>query len=166
MPDAVRALTQDAVVHYQNLKTTPSILRFLITQARVKPIAVLELFSLKAVRSWYGSESHRFEKAVAIIQLCYLPFVVLGLRRAWKGSRKQRNFVIVALGIVVYFWAMTVFTALPLLRYMVPAVSLLIICAATVLPISNSLSSHAPDSYSSIDPFSCRKSIKTTKAEL
>ncbi len=142
MPKAAHALAHDAVAQYQDLKTTSSIAHFLITQARERPKSVVELFAFKAVRSWYGSESHRFEKAVAIIQLCYLPFVVLGVRRAWKGGHKQRNFVIVALGIVVYFWAMTVFTALPILRYMVPAVSLLIICAASILDFSNGLSSH------------------------
>jgi hypothetical protein len=138
MPEAVHALAQDAVAQYQDLKTTSSIAHFLITQARERPLSVVELFVVKAIRSWYGSESHSFEKAILIIQLCYLPFVIFGARRAWKGGRKQRNFVIVAVGIVTYFWAMTVFTALPILRYIVPAISLLIICAASA---SNCLAS-------------------------
>jgi hypothetical protein len=136
MPAGVHALIQDAVIHYQNLKTTSSIVHFLITQLQERPISVIELFLLKAVRSWYGSESHSFERAVATIQLCYLPFVLLGVRRAWRGNHRQRNYVVVALGIVLYFWAMTVFTALPILRYMVPAVSVLLICGASVVDIS------------------------------
>jgi 4-amino-4-deoxy-L-arabinose transferase-like glycosyltransferase len=133
MPEAVRALTHDAVVHYQNLKTTNSIARFLINQARERPIALIELFSLKAVRSWYSSESHSFEGTVAMIQLCYLPLVAFGIRTAWRERRQQRNFVLVTLGVLLYFWAMTVFTALPILRYIVPAISLLLLCAAAVL---------------------------------
>jgi hypothetical protein len=133
MPEAVRALTHDAVVHYENLKTTNSIARFLITQGRERPIALIELFSLKAVRSWYSSESHSFEGTVAMIQFCYLPFVAFGIRTAWRQRCPQRNFVLVASGVLLYFWAMTVFTALPILRYMVPAISLLLVCAATCL---------------------------------
>ena len=42
----------------------------------------------------------------------------------------QRNFVLVTLSILFYFWAMTVVTALPIVRYLVPSFSLLLICAA------------------------------------
>jgi len=136
MPAPVHVLVQDAVTHYQNLKTTSNIVHFIITQVQERPISVIELFLLKAVRSWYGSESHSFEKAVAIIQLCYLPLVVLGVRRTWGGSREQRVFLVVTMGIVMYFWAMTVFTAMALLRYMIPGISVLSVCAANVIGIS------------------------------
>ncbi len=132
MPGPVRVLTQDAVAHYPSLKTTSSIARFLLARAQSQPVSVIELFLLKAIRSWYGSESQGFEGAVAVIQLCYIPLVILGLRKALRGGRAQRNFVLVTLSIFFYFWAMTVVTALPIVRYLVPSFSLLLICAAAV----------------------------------
>lgn len=136
MPEGVRALTQDAIAHYPNLKSTSSIMRFFITYASENPTSVIELILLKAGRSWYGSESHSFENTILLTQLCYLPFVASGLRRSWLCGPRQRNLVIAAMGVVLYFWAMIVFTALPILRYMIPPVSLLLLCAATIPDIS------------------------------
>jgi 4-amino-4-deoxy-L-arabinose transferase-like glycosyltransferase len=130
MPQDVRALTQDAIQHYRDLKTTGSIARFLIAKIREEPGAVAQFFLLKAVRSWYGSESGTFEKGVVVIQLLYLPFVILGAREMSRGGRQHRNFLLIVAAIVLYFWAITTFTSLPDLRYLVPAMSLVAIVAA------------------------------------
>lgn len=133
MPKSVQLLTENAITHYKQLKTTTSIAHFLIAQLREQPRAVIQLFLLKAARSWYGNESHRFEGWVAAIQLLYLPFVLLGMRIVWKGGRQQRNFLLVAIGVALYFWAMTTLTALALLRYMVPALNILMVLVAVAL---------------------------------
>jgi 4-amino-4-deoxy-L-arabinose transferase-like glycosyltransferase len=130
MPQNVRALTQDAVEHYKDLKTTASIANFVIAKIREEPRAVAQLLLIKAGRSWYGSESHAFEKWVVVIQLLYLPFVIFGVREVSKGDRQQRNFLLTTAAIVMYFWALTTFAALPELRYLVPAMSLIMIIAA------------------------------------
>lgn len=130
MPQDVRALTKDAVEHYKDLKTTGSIANFLITKAREEPIVVAEFFLIKAARSWYGNESHTFEMWVLVIQLLYLPFLIFGAREMSRGDRQQRNFLLVVTAITLYFWAMTTLTALPELRYLVPALSLVMIVAA------------------------------------
>jgi hypothetical protein len=130
IPQDVRALTQDAVGHYKELKTTGSISKFLITKAREEPTVVAQLFLIKAARSWYGSESHAFEKWVLVIQLLYLPFVIFGAREMLSGDGQQRNFLLTVTAITLYFWAITTLTALPDLRYLVPAVSLVMIVAA------------------------------------
>src|SRR5437870_5614224 len=133
MPESVRTLTEDAVAHAKQLRTTTSIANFMVAQIREKPEAVVRLFLLKAVRSWYGSESHTRETWVVVIQLFYLPFVVFGVGTVWRGGRQQKNFLLVAMAITLYFWTMTAITALAILRYMVPVVSLLMVFAAVAL---------------------------------
>jgi len=133
MPESVRTLTEDAVAHAKQLRTTTSIANFMVVQIRERPESVIKLFLLKAVRSWYSNESRTLEKWVAVIQLFYLPFVIFGMRIVWRGGRQHKNFLLVAMGITLYFWMMTVITALPILRYMVPTVSLLMVFAAAAL---------------------------------
>jgi 4-amino-4-deoxy-L-arabinose transferase-like glycosyltransferase len=130
MPKNVRALTQDAVDHYRDLKTTRSIAKFLIAKIREEPIVVAQLFLIKAARSWYGNESHTFEKWVVVIQFFYLPFVLYGARKMFMGDHQHRNFLLIVAAMVLYFWAMATLTALPELRYLVPAMSLVMIVAA------------------------------------
>jgi hypothetical protein len=134
MPQSVRALTQDAVEHYKDLKTTGSIANFLIVKIREEPKVVAQLFTIKAARSWYGNESHAFEKWVVLIQLLYLPFVVFGVREMSRSkTARHRNFLLIVAAITLYFWAITTFTILPELRYLVPAMSFVMIIAAVAL---------------------------------
>lgn len=130
MPQDVRALTRDAVEHYKDLKTTSSIANFLLAKAREEPAVVAQFFLMKAARSWYGNESRTSEKWVFVIQLFYLPFVIFGAREVLRGDRQQRNFLLIVTAITLYFWAMTTLISLPLLRYLVPAISLVMIIAS------------------------------------
>lgn len=130
MPQNVLALTQDAVEHYKDLKTTGSIANFVIAKIRKDPKVVAQLLVIKAARSWYGNESHAFEKWVVVIQLLYLPFVIFGVREMSRGGRQHTNFLLIVAAIALYFWAMTTLTALPELRYLVPAMSFVMIIAA------------------------------------
>ncbi len=135
MPQDVRALTRDAVEHYKELKTTSSIAKFLLAKARKEPGVVVRLFLVKTARSWYGNESHTSEKWVFVIQLLYLPFVISGVREMSRGDRQQRNFLLIVATVTLYFWAVTTFVALPLLRYLVPAISLVTIVAAVAFDV-------------------------------
>lgn len=130
LPSRVQALTKDAVAHYYELKTTSSLARFMLRKAKEEPGTLAELFLIKAGRSWYGSESHAFEKWVLLIQMVYVPFLILGAHELWRRDRRQRNFLLFVIGVTVYFWSITTLTALPDLRYLVPTVSLTMIIAA------------------------------------
>ncbi len=92
MPNDARALTQDAVDNYKDLKTTGNIVNFLGAKIREQPKAVLELLLIKAARSWYGNESHTFEKWIVVIQLLYLPLVLFGMRKMWSGRPPAQEF--------------------------------------------------------------------------
>jgi hypothetical protein len=86
----------------------------------------MKLLLLKLARSWYGTDSQRFEKPTLFIQLAYLALVAWGIWSAWKPGGLDRVFLIGALLIVGYFWGMT-FMALSILRYMVPVIALLFV---------------------------------------
>jgi hypothetical protein len=131
LPEGARALVRDAASHYPQLKSTSSIAHFMLTKVRQTPTAILELLLVKAARSWFGNESHTLERWVAIIQLFYLPFLLLGTRTVWKyGDAPQKNFALLAIVITAYFWIMTTVTAEAILRYMVPVTCLLVVFVA------------------------------------
>jgi hypothetical protein len=93
------------------------------------------LFLTKAAVSWYGNDSHHHERWALLIQLFYLPFFILGAWLARGGGRQYRNFLFIACGVTLYYWAMTTFVALPIVRYMVPAISLLMVLAGNALDV-------------------------------
>jgi hypothetical protein len=131
LPEGARALVADAVTHYPQLKSTSSIAHFVLNKVHYNPGAVLELLLVKAVRSWFGNESRTLERWIAIIQLLYLPFLLLGVRTVWTyGDDHQKNFALLAIAITAYFWIMTMVTAEALLRYMVPDICLLVVFVA------------------------------------
>jgi hypothetical protein len=131
LPDGARALVRDAATHHLQLKSTSSIAHFILTKVHQTPTAILELLLVKAARSWFGNESHRLERWIAIIQLLYLPFLLLGTRTVWKyGDARQKNFALLAIVITAYFWIMTTVAGEAILRYMVPVTCLLVVFVA------------------------------------
>jgi hypothetical protein len=54
---------------------------------RLCGLAIVELFALKALRSWYGNETQAQERLIAIIQICYFPFVIYGLMLLKRGCK-------------------------------------------------------------------------------
>src|SRR5438874_3145531 len=131
LPEGARALVVDAATHYPQLKSTRSIAHFILTKMCETPTAVLELLLVKAARSWFGNESHTQERWIAIIQVLYLPLLLLGIRIVWKyGNAPQKNFALHTIALTAYFWTMTTVTAEAILRYMVPVTCFLIIFVA------------------------------------
>jgi 4-amino-4-deoxy-L-arabinose transferase-like glycosyltransferase len=148
MPKAARTLVADAAAHYPQLKSTSSIRRFVLTKVRESPGAVLELLLVKAGRSWFGNESHTFERWIAIVQLFYLPFIILGGRSVWKhGGTQQKWFFVVSITMILYFWMMTTLVVFAILRYMVPVVCLLMVLVAVSLQVLATSVFHTKSGY-------------------
>jgi hypothetical protein len=97
---------------------------------REEPLTVSSLFLIKAVQSWYCNDSHTHEKWTALIQLVYIPLFVVGVALARLGNRQEKNFFLIAVGVTFYYWAMTTFVAVAIVRYMVPPIGLLMVLAA------------------------------------
>ena len=129
LPDDVRSVARDVAMHADQFTNSKRVVQFLGMEAREKPVAVVHLFLIKAIRSWYGNDSHTHEKWIVLVQFLYLPVILLGGRLAWNADIQRRNFLLVAGTVTLYYWAMTTIVALAIVRYMLPASALLMILA-------------------------------------
>jgi hypothetical protein len=126
VPEDVAALMRDILVHSDEMRSLDGIVSFLTEQLRVQPLTVAKLFTLKAVRSWYGIDSGRFEIPIMLIQTFYLVLILWGSGVAWRRGGITKQLAISIWFLVLYFWAMTML-ALSILRYMVPVIGLLFV---------------------------------------
>jgi hypothetical protein len=124
VPADVRTLQTDISGQYKKLQTLGNVATLLAEELRRHPGAVLKLFLIKAVRSWYGTDSHRFETPVLLIQGLYLALILWGTGVVWKMGRITKKLVLGIWLIVFYFWGMNIIST-TLLRYMVPIMGLL-----------------------------------------
>jgi 4-amino-4-deoxy-L-arabinose transferase-like glycosyltransferase len=93
------------------------------------PGAFSKLILLKALRSWYATDSARYENLILPIQLVYLGLILWGLIAAWRSRGRPRLYASFVVLTSLYFWLATT-SALSILRYMMPAMCLLM----TIIP--------------------------------
>lgn len=121
MPASVLALSLDIEAHRSEIRGPLDAAAFLADRASEQPLAVLGLGAVKAARSWYGTESTRFEGALLALQLPLLILAVVGLVRLGRVQPGAAGLIVL---IVFYFWGMSILV-LSIVRYMVPAMALL-----------------------------------------
>jgi hypothetical protein len=126
VPSAAANLMQRMSGHLRDLQTTGRIFQYLAAEFRQDPVPVLELYSLKIARTWYGTESGAHERVVAVLQFGYLLLCGMSVILTWRRFPEQRFFLVLFLTLVLYFWGMAVI-ALSILRYMVPVMAFLLI---------------------------------------
>lgn len=99
------------------------------------PIKTLKLFMLKPALCWYriSQGTKLFEKIFLPFQLLYLTFAFWGLRKTWRDGIPSRNFAGLILLILLYSLFITILGS-PLLRYMTPAIGLLLIFIPKAFP--------------------------------
>jgi 4-amino-4-deoxy-L-arabinose transferase-like glycosyltransferase len=83
-----------------------------------------KLLLLKALRSWYATDSARYETVILPIQIVYLLLILWGFIAAWKSKSTSRLYAVYIALTTLYFWLATT-SALSILRYMIPAMCLL-----------------------------------------
>jgi 4-amino-4-deoxy-L-arabinose transferase-like glycosyltransferase len=124
MPGDVKAL----MYHFQGLReqldSVGSIFQAGLEQLKERPTTVLKFGIIKAIRSWFGTNSQRFEIAIMFIQLGYLVLFLWATIVSYYQRSTLKWMIIIIWIILVYFWMMTMIV-LPILRYMVPAIGLL-----------------------------------------
>jgi hypothetical protein len=135
LPGNVAALAGDLAAHREELQSTGGIARLLLAKLKEKPVAVVSLFLTKAVQCWYGNDSHSHEHWTALIQLLYLPLFVAGALLVRLRGRPEKNFFLIGAGVTLYYWAMTIVAAPAIVRYMVPAIGLLMVPAADAMEV-------------------------------
>ncbi|MCG8460411.1 MAG: hypothetical protein MI919_29365, partial [Holophagales bacterium] len=128
-------LQQDLQAHRRQIDGPLDAAAFLGRKAREEPGPVLRLLAAKAARSWYATDSLRFERWILLLQIPYLLLAAAGtwlwVRQRAADRERVADLVTVAV-FVVYFWGMT-FLVLSILRYMLPAMALLMLPAGEAL---------------------------------
>lgn len=132
VPGAVERLAWHIRENQRSLHTVGDVAQFMAAQARKDPAAVIEMGLMKTLRCWYGTNAMWHERPTALIQAAYLLLAIPGI---WLARRRfpEKHFLSLSLlVIVIYFWAMTVMV-LSILRYMVPAMGILLMFGAVSL---------------------------------
>ena len=131
VPAQVREVMQHVSDQYPRLVSVGAVGEVLAREFREHPSAVVQLAVIKAARSWYGTDSQRFEGLILGVQGVYLAIVGLATARAWRSGGVARRAVVGAWMITGYFWGMNVVSS-SLARYMVPTMSLLFVPVAAL----------------------------------
>ena len=90
------------------------------------PSGALYLLGTKAVRAWYGTDSHNLENYAIGIQLAYISMIFLCLIRIIKKSLVHKEILFIVLGLILYYWIMSILFE-PLVRYLIPGLGLSLI---------------------------------------
>ena len=126
LPDDVRQL----MVRFRAGRLDDASLREVWTavwdETRYGPVPFAKLMAMKLWRSWYGTLMTRHELKLLLVQLGYLATAAVGLAVALKAPGASRANATLLLVVVAYFWALTCLVV-PLLRYMVPAMGMVVI---------------------------------------
>jgi hypothetical protein len=125
-PEDVEALMQNILAREAEMASLHGVVSVMIEEFRMRPMSVAKLLLLKAVRSWYGTNSMRFETPIIFIQIIYLVLILWSSRAAWKQGNIKRELIVSVYLVILYFWAMTIL-ALSILRYMAPVIGLLFV---------------------------------------
>jgi hypothetical protein len=133
LPPEVVAVMQDVAVHKQELQGIGDVAALMVGELQTQPLGVLQLFFLKAARSWYATDSGRYEMLGLGIQSIYLALVLLATWRAWHLGGEYRILAWQVWLVVGYFWLMTC-SVLSISRYMTPAIGLLFLLLPSLLP--------------------------------
>jgi 4-amino-4-deoxy-L-arabinose transferase-like glycosyltransferase len=126
VPEDVAALMWAIHERREEATTTGGVFAVALDEAGQAPVAFLKLLAIKTGRSWYGVDSRILEAPALAIQAIYLALILWGSVYAWRQGGPWRQMNAGNWIIVLYFWAMT-FLVVPLLRYMVPIMGLLMI---------------------------------------
>lgn len=126
VPEDVEELMRSLLNRNQELKSLKGGISIMAKELRIRPLAVAKLVFIKAFRSWYGTDSHRLESQIMILQIPYLVLILWGSRAAWKQGGICKELAIGVWLMTLYFWSMATI-ALSILRYMVPAIGLLFV---------------------------------------
>lgn len=132
LPASVVAVEKRVSADRSKLTSVGKIVHFMDGQFRAHPLAVVELVAIKAATSFYGTNSLTHQLLIALVQLPYLALMIAGLVLAWRAGDWLRSLSVFVVLVVGYMWLMTI-GVLSIVRYMTPALGLLIPFAALAL---------------------------------
>jgi len=125
----VRAVMRNVSENQSALVSTSRVGEFMLNELTRDPVAVLKLIGIKVLRSWYATDSGRYETPIMLLQAGYFVAILIGSIRLFGYSTLpsvQRKVGIYIIAIVAYYWLMTI-SVLSIVRYMTPVIGLLFI---------------------------------------
>lgn len=144
VPADVRALMVDILDREHRNPTFRGAAAALMDETRARPAAVAKLLLLKAARSWYGTDSERFEHLTLMLQVPYAGMILWSTLAAWSSGAGGRIFALSLWLLVLYFWAMALL-GVSLVRYMVPVLALNVVAFPSLIPRSRALRAMAAE---------------------
>jgi hypothetical protein len=126
VPHDVAALMQDISGSSAEMNSFEDVISVIIGKLGTQPLTVTKIFAVKTARSWYGTDSGRFETPIMLLQSVYVIMVLWATGAAWRQGGLAKQLAISIWLIVFYFWGMTILV-LSILRYMVPVIGLLFV---------------------------------------
>lgn len=133
MPGGLRDFVVETQAREGELLREGTATAYLRGAMRDRPVVVGELVAYKAARSWYGTETFRFEGALLVTQIIWVTATVVGAVAARRRSAGARWYVWLVLALTGCAWIATI-GALSIVRYMVPTLGLFApLVAVTVL---------------------------------
>ncbi|MEL7061706.1 MAG: glycosyltransferase family 39 protein [Acidobacteriota bacterium] len=132
LSDDVETLMREIGASRAALGSTHDVLTHVARRAASDPAPVAQLLAIKAVRAWYGTESMRLDPWIAAVQAIYLALASFGMVLLWRAGGERRRLALAILFVVGYFWGMTILV-LSILRYMLPAMALLMVPVAVAV---------------------------------
>ena len=134
------------MIAYRDGKSSESfsnLFKLTIHNIKNRPSGFLKLMLWKIARSWYGTDSHRNENIILLIQLIYLLPGIAGLIRS---INLLHSYIVIFLcGSIIAFWMMTILV-LSIVRYMTPVSFVLFLFIPAIFKFqqrnNNSLYSH------------------------
>jgi len=133
-------LSDDVLALIQRLKNEDTssgikILNFFSKELVTNPLTVFELIWLKLSRAWYATSKIWWEKEILTVQILYLIASIIGIIYAIRTWKDKINNIIFLLAVVLYFWAITALSV-SIMRYMVPAMGLIVIFSAVTVGLA------------------------------
>jgi 4-amino-4-deoxy-L-arabinose transferase-like glycosyltransferase len=106
--------------------TSRELISIVARHFKKQPVTVMKLYLIKALRSWYGTNSNRYETVLKFIQSVYFAMFAWAGIALWRKQKQWRFLLIGGIVILGYFWCMTIL-ALSIVRYLMPVFGALII---------------------------------------
>ena len=147
LPNDVISLMREFVERSDEMTSLPSIVSVFIEETVNHPWPAAKLLFLKFTRSWYATDSGKFETISLLTQLPYVLMILWCTLKCWTAQRPQRHLCIIVWLMMFYFWGMTILV-LSIVRYMIAAVGLLLLLLPVVVsgstPPFKTLRSYTP----------------------
>ncbi len=128
VPEGVQRIMEE--VRDKNFSTKSDFVEYGIQKLRSDPVPFLQLLLLKAVRSWYATaQGWQEETRLLVLQLFYLIPACIGVFYVMRTPVVKWSSLWLMLLSIGFFWFMT-FSVLSIMRYMVPAMTFVMMFAA------------------------------------